>query len=110
MCKAWPYFSRFHKTYQCRDFIASDIARDSLQKMVKKFVEEDKPSFLERFGLPHKSARQKAKEMLRDIAESDVKELKASVENLEDRWKENNGPVSEPKPCNCYDHSNCDMQ
>ncbi|KAI2466169.1 hypothetical protein F4781DRAFT_424242 [Annulohypoxylon bovei var. microspora] len=75
------------------DFIASDIARDTLQKMVNKFIEEEKPSVLQRMGIPYKSAKQKTREMLRGIVESDVNELKSSVDNLDEKWKENNGPV-----------------
>ncbi|KAI0891984.1 hypothetical protein F4806DRAFT_481308 [Annulohypoxylon nitens] len=75
------------------DFIASDIARDTLKKMVDKFVEEEKPSMLQRMGIPYKSTKQKAREVLKDMVERDVSELKTSIDKLEEKWKENNGPV-----------------
>lgn len=78
--------------------------------MVDKFVEEEKPSMLQRMGIPYKSTKQKAREVLKDIVERDVSELKASIDKLEEKWKENNGPVRlKPYPIH-HCPSNHDMR
>ncbi|KAI1378366.1 hypothetical protein F4677DRAFT_443578 [Hypoxylon crocopeplum] len=76
-----------------RDFIASDIARETLQKMVNKFVENEKPSMLQRMGISHKSTKSKANEVLKSMVESDVGELEAAIDGLEEDWKKRNGRI-----------------
>jgi hypothetical protein len=41
-----------------------------------------------------KSAKTKAIEVLENSVHGDFSELKASVNNLEEKWKESHGPVS----------------
>ncbi|XXH00047.1 hypothetical protein Hte_006388 [Hypoxylon texense] len=76
------------------DFIASDTARNMLQKMVTEFVENEKPSVLQRMGFKHESAKSKANKMLQDMITSDVATLKASIDGLEEDWKKNNGTAA----------------
>ncbi|KAI1803968.1 hypothetical protein F4811DRAFT_522373 [Daldinia bambusicola] len=78
---------------QSKDFIASEIAKDVLSKTVNKFIENEKPSLLQRIGFSHKSAKSKATNMLLDLVESDPKELEASINNLEESWKQKNGHI-----------------
>jgi hypothetical protein len=76
------------------DFEIAEIAKNALQNMVDKYLEDAKPSTLQRMGFNVKSSRTKAVEVLEGSLQSDVKELKASVDNLEAKWKESHGPVS----------------
>ncbi|KAI8960210.1 hypothetical protein F5Y11DRAFT_358597 [Daldinia sp. FL1419] len=78
---------------QSKDFVASEIAKDALLKMVNKFIENEKPSTLKRVGFSHKSAKSKASSMLLDMVESDPKELEASIDDLEESWKQKNGRI-----------------
>lgn len=77
-----------------QDFEVAEIARTELQKVVNKFSEDAKPTRLERIGFKGKSSKTKAGELLAKSAEGDFNDLKASVDNLEEKWKENHGPVS----------------
>lgn len=69
-----------------------------LQKMVTEFIENEKPSVLQRMGFKHESTKSKANKMLQDMITSDVATLKASIDGLEEDWKKNNGAVS-PTRC-----------
>ena len=45
-------------------------------------------------GFKIKSSKTKAGELLEKSVEGDFNDLKASVDNLEEKWKESHGPVS----------------
>ena len=62
--------------------------------MVDKFVEDAKPSRLQRIGISTKTAKMKAIEQLEALVHKDIKEFKASIDSLENKWKENHGLVS----------------
>ncbi|KAI1658643.1 hypothetical protein F4813DRAFT_40293 [Daldinia decipiens] len=78
---------------QSRDFIVSEIAKNALLEMVNKFIENEKPSMLQRIGFSHKPAKSKANNMLLDLVQSDPQELEAIIDNLEEAWKQNNGRI-----------------
>lgn len=61
--------------------------------MVDKFTEDAKPSAWQRMGVKIKPAKTKAIEVLNDSVETDFTELRASIDNLEEKWKESHGPV-----------------
>lgn len=62
--------------------------------MIDKYIEAEKPSMMQRIGISHRSARAKANEVLEDSLPRDIKALKELVDDLERKWKEENGPVS----------------
>jgi hypothetical protein len=76
------------------DFGVAEIARTELQKVVNKFNEDAKPTGWARMGFGGKSSKTKAGELLEKSVEGDFNDLKASVDNLEAKWKESHGPVS----------------
>ncbi|KAI0850705.1 hypothetical protein F5Y00DRAFT_268133 [Daldinia vernicosa] len=78
---------------QSRDFVASEIAKNALLQMVNKFIENEKPSMLQRIGFSHKPAKSKANSILLDLVQSDPKELEATIDNLEENWKQKNGRI-----------------
>ena len=78
-----------------RDFDVAEIARTELQKVVNKFNEDAKPTGLARMGFRVKSSKTKAGELLENSVEGDFNDLRVSVDNLEEKWKESHGPVSE---------------
>lgn len=78
------------------DFEAATIAKTELQKVIRKFEDDAKASKRQQVGLPHKSAKAKAVEVLQQSVEKDIDFLKASVDSLEDEWKQKHGPV-----CDC---------
>ncbi|KAK6956120.1 hypothetical protein Daesc_001390 [Daldinia eschscholtzii] len=85
------YESTELRNNQSKDFIASEIAKDVLSKTVNKFIENEKPSLLQRIGFSHRSAKSKATSALLDLVERDPKELEKSIDDLEENWKKNNG-------------------
>ncbi|KAI1483503.1 hypothetical protein F4774DRAFT_367774 [Daldinia eschscholtzii] len=87
------YESIESRNHQSKDFIASEIAKDVLSKTVDKFIENEKPSLLQRIGFSHKSAKSKATNALLDLVEKDPKELEKSIDDLEENWKKNNGRI-----------------
>ncbi len=73
----------------------AEIAREALRGLVERFNEDTKPSMLQRIGISSaKSAKTKATEILENSVHGDFNELRASVDNLEKKWKESHGPVS----------------
>jgi hypothetical protein len=74
----------------------------ALQEMVDKFIEDVKPSALQRIRIPIKSAKIKAIEVLEGSVQRDFNEVKASVDNLEEKWKESHGPVSRASDAGAY--------
>ncbi|TGJ83183.1 hypothetical protein E0Z10_g5585 [Xylaria hypoxylon] len=77
-----------------QDFDVAEIAREALQGIVDKFNEDAKPSMLQCIGISSaKSAKTKAIEVLENSTSGDFNELKASVDNLEKKWKESHGPI-----------------
>lgn len=73
----------------------AEIAREALRGIVEKFNEDAKPTMRQRMGLSSsKSAKAKATEVLENSVHGDFNELKASVDNLEQAWKDNHGRVS----------------
>ena len=44
-------------------------------------------------GFRVKSSKTKAGELLENAVEGDFNDLRVSVDNLEEKWKENHGPV-----------------
>ncbi|KAI0101139.1 hypothetical protein F4814DRAFT_432368 [Daldinia grandis] len=87
------YESPESRSNQSRDFIASEIAKNALLQMVNKFIENEKPSMLQRIGFSHKPAKSKANNMLLDLAQSDPKELEETIDSLEESWKQKNGRI-----------------
>jgi hypothetical protein len=81
-------------TIRSQDFDVAEIARTALQERINKFNEDSKPSALQRMGISIKSTKAKAIEVLEGSVQSDFNELKASVDKLEEKWKENHGPAS----------------
>jgi len=81
-------------TIRPQDFDITEIARTALQERINKFNEDSKPAALQRIGISIKSTKAKAIEVLEGSVQSDFNELKASVDNLEEKWKENHGPAS----------------
>ena len=77
-----------------QDFDVAEIARTELQKVVDKFNEDAKPTGLARMGFRGKTSKTKAGEVLEKSVEGDFNDLKASVDNLEEKWKESHWPVS----------------
>jgi hypothetical protein len=75
--------------------------------MVDKFIEDAKPSVLQRIGIPIKSTKTKTIEVLEDSVHRDFNELKASVDNLEEKWKESHGPVSRAPDAGAYHSDTC---
>lgn len=72
----------------------AEIAKTALQKTVNEFNENAKPTTLQRMGLSSKSTKEKAVEVLAGAANSDLDDLKASVDNLDEAWKGRHGKVS----------------
>lgn len=62
--------------------------------MIDEYIEAEKPSVMQRIGISHWSARTKANEVLEDSLPRDIKAFKELVDDLERKWKEENGPVS----------------
>jgi phage gp29-like protein len=78
-----------------RDFDAAEIARDELRKIVVRFYEETKRFTFQRRGLPGSMlTRKKAIEVLEDTVPGDFNDLKATINDIEEKWKENHGTVS----------------
>ena len=88
MCKCLTY------PHRPQDFDVAEIARTELQKVVDKFNEDAKPTGLARMGFRVKSSKTKAGELLENAVEGDFNDLRVSVDNLEQKWKESHGPVS----------------
>ncbi|KAI1122777.1 hypothetical protein F5Y10DRAFT_253233 [Nemania abortiva] len=87
------------------DFDAAEIARRALQEMVDKFVQDTKPSVLQRMGIRGKSAGIKSIEVLESSIQSESNELQATVDDLHEKWKEGHGPIYKvfKKLCSTYD-------
>lgn len=65
--------------------------------MVDKCTEDAaKPSTLDRMGLPFKSPKKRVVDVLQSSVQGSLTELRGSVDKLEEKWKENHGPVSQP--------------
>ena len=92
-----------------QDFDVAEIARAALQEMVDKFIEDAKPSALQRIRIPIKLAKIKAIEVLEGSVQRDFNELKASVDNLEEKWKESHGPVSRVPDAGAYRSDTCHL-
>jgi hypothetical protein len=91
-----------------QDFDVAEIARAALQEMVDKFIEDAKPSALQRIRIPIKLAKIKAIEVLEGSVQRDFSELKASVDNLE-KWKENHEPVSRAPDAGAHRSDTCHL-
>ncbi|KAI0537931.1 hypothetical protein GGR58DRAFT_469946 [Xylaria digitata] len=77
-----------------QDFDMAEIAREALRGVIDKFNEDAKPSMLQRIGISSsKPAKTRALEVLENSTHGDLNELKASVDNLERKWKESHGPI-----------------
>jgi hypothetical protein len=77
-----------------RDFDIAEIAREELRNMIITF-NETKPSTFQRLGLQKgKSTKAKAIEVLEEAVRGDFNDLKASIDEMEEKWKSNHGPVS----------------
>ncbi|KAF2967369.1 hypothetical protein GQX73_g6225 [Xylaria multiplex] len=77
-----------------QDFDMAEIAREALQGIINKFNEDAKPSMLQRMGISSsKPAKTRAIEVLENSTHGDFNELKASVDNLEKKWKESHGLI-----------------
>ncbi|KAK2741839.1 hypothetical protein FQN55_008126 [Onygenales sp. PD_40] len=79
-----------------QDFEAAEIARSALQKTVDKFIKEAqsaKPSVFDRIRPSHKPVKTNATKVLQDSVQLDFNQLQELVENLEEKWKEDHGPV-----------------
>lgn len=77
----------------------AEIAKTALQKTVNEFNENAKPSTLQRMGFSAKSTREKAIEVLAGAANGNLEDLKASVDNLDEAWKQRHGRVSRESGC-----------
>ncbi|KAI1155265.1 hypothetical protein F4825DRAFT_68629 [Nemania diffusa] len=88
-----------------RDFDAAEIARQTLQQMVDKFNQDAKPSVLQRIGIRGKSSAAKSIEMLESSMEDDSNDLKTTVDDLHEKWREGHGPIYKVfiKLCNTFD-------
>lgn len=62
--------------------------------MVDKFNQDAKPSVLQRIGIRGKSSAAKSIEMLESSMEDDSNDLKTTVDDLHEKWREGHGPVS----------------
>ncbi|KAI3316662.1 hypothetical protein HD806DRAFT_517086 [Xylariaceae sp. AK1471] len=79
-----------------QDFDVAEIAMEALRGVVDKFNADAKPSMFQRMKISSaKSAETKAIEVLKNSVHGDFNELKASVNNLEKKWKESHGPIYE---------------
>ncbi|KAI1289048.1 hypothetical protein F5Y03DRAFT_378571 [Xylaria venustula] len=88
------YESPADRSISSLDFDVAEIAREALQKIVEKFNEDAKPSMLQRMRISSaKSSQTKATEVLQNSLQGDFNELKASVDNLEKKWKEGHGRI-----------------
>ena len=77
--------------------------------MVDKFIEDVKPSALQRIRIPNKSAKTKAIEVLEGSVQRDFNELRASVDSLEEKWKESHGPVNRAPDAGAYRSNTCHL-
>ncbi|KAI3339974.1 hypothetical protein F4824DRAFT_453748 [Ustulina deusta] len=88
------YESPADNSTSSQDFDVAEIAREALRGLVERFNEDTKPSMLQRIGMSSaKSAKTKATEILENSVHGDFNELRASVDNLEKKWKESHGPI-----------------
>ncbi|KAJ3576263.1 hypothetical protein NPX13_g3754 [Xylaria arbuscula] len=77
-----------------QDFEVAMIAREALAGVVEKFNDDVKPTMRQRMGLStSKPAQVRATEVLENSMHGDFNELKASVDNLEQNWKDNHGRI-----------------
>ncbi|KAI0116461.1 hypothetical protein GGR51DRAFT_501415 [Nemania sp. FL0031] len=99
------YESPVEDSISPRDFDAAEIAKQALQEIVDKFIQDSKPSVLQRMGIRGKSAGTKSIEMLESSIHDESNELQATVDGLHDKWTEGHGPVYKvfKKLCSTYD-------
>lgn len=83
---------RTFETYQS-SFEVVDIAREELGKMIARFDTDTKLSSWPKLGSSKKSAKAKVVEVFHKSAESEIDDLKSSVEGLGLEWKQKHGPV-----------------